>query len=149
MANRTPKDWLRPHQFQKGRSGNPTGKPKGLLTIDQVKNIMQRFCLLRVHQLEAVIKSSDSTMIEVMVAGIMIKAAQLGDPMRLEFLMARTWGKVKEEVQQTVNYHPSLDREPKENILKLLRELRGPKTIVVDADAEESPRLNIPTPERR
>ncbi len=127
-------DQLRPYMWQKGKSGNPLGKAKDLLTIDQVKILTQRMCKMTKAELQAVIQDDKSTMIECMIAGIMVKTVALGDPMRLEFLLSRTFGKVKEEVHQTVNYHPSLDREPKENILKVLRDLRGPKTTVIDAD---------------
>ncbi len=125
---------LRPFQYKKGKSGNPGGRPKAVLRVEDVRELMQQFCLMSQMQLCEIIAKPESTMIECMIASIMAKAVAHGDHTRLEFLMARTWGKVKEEVPSPpVHYHPMLDDEPKENILKLLRDLRGPKPVVIDA----------------
>jgi hypothetical protein len=69
-------------------------------------------------------------MLEVMVASIMARAAKDGDYSRLEFLLARSIGKVKDisEVHQH-NYEAELAAEPKENVIELLRQMRGPPKV--------------------
>ena len=113
--------------WQKGQSGNPRGRPKDVLSMDQVKTIMQRVALMSFGEVFALALDDSAPIIETTIASIFIKARALGDPHRLEFLMQRTWGKVKEEVTQTVLYNPALDEIPRDKILTLLRETKGPK----------------------
>jgi hypothetical protein len=81
-------------------------------------------------ELEAVKASTKSSMIEITIAAIFIRAADDGDYSRLEFLLARSIGKVKDiaEVHQTIEGNlEKLDKHPEKNVLKLLREMHGPK----------------------
>lgn len=114
--------------WKPGQSGNPSGRPKGKLTRDEVEAIMARFTRLSREELQIVVQNPKSTMLEIMVASVMAKAAKDGDCARLNFLLDRSIGKVKDiqEVHQH-NYDEDLDKEPKENVLELLRSLRGPK----------------------
>lgn len=90
-------------RFKKGQSGNPSGKPKQLITKDQVSAIIGRFCHLTKDGLQAIVSNPNSSMIEIMVASIMVKAVKDGDYSRLNFLFDRsTVGKVKEEIEHTV-----------------------------------------------
>lgn len=89
--------------YKKGQSGNPSGKPKGILTKDQVHAVLGRFSSLNREELQAVVNNPKSTMLEIMVASVMVKAAQHGDHARLEFLWSRSIGKVKEEIEHTGN----------------------------------------------
>lgn len=127
MANpNPPKEW----QFKPGRSGNPGGRPKDLLTSDQVSAIIGRLTRLNYDALKSLAKEPKSTtpMIEVIVASILVEAADKGDYSRLESLLTRAIGKVKDisEVHQH-NYDSDLDQEPRENVIELLRQMRGPK----------------------
>jgi len=93
--------------YPKGVSGNPKGKPKALLTKDTVERIHQQMAQKTRAQLQAVIDNKDSTMLEITVASILIKAAQQGDANRLEQVLERAVGKVvtvtesKHEVETT------------------------------------------------
>ncbi len=49
--------------------------------------------------LEAIIKNPQSSMLELMVASIMARATKDGDYSRLDFLLQRTIGKVKDKVE--------------------------------------------------
>lgn len=119
MANKNPSPATR---IKKGQVLNPGGRPKGLLTADTIKALMGRFCHLTKNQLADIIQGPDSTMLEIMVAAVMAKAAKDGDYSRLSFLLDRTVGKVKDisEVHQH-NYDDEFDQAPKENIIELLR----------------------------
>lgn len=127
MANPSgPPDYTR---WKKGQSGNPGGKPKQLLTIASVSALMGRFAHLSEEQLATVLKDPKATVIEKMVGSVIMKAIQAGDYTRLSFLLDRTVGKVKDvsEVHQHNSYDSEFDKQPKENVLQLLREMAGPK----------------------
>lgn len=85
--------------YPKGVSGNPAGRPKDLLRSDEVRNLIGRFWRLSKDELEAIIADPGSRMGEVMVAAGMLKAAETGDYSRVEFLLNRTIGKVKDQVE--------------------------------------------------
>jgi hypothetical protein len=67
-------------------------------------------------------KSPKSTMIEIMIASVMSKAAKDGDYARLDFLLTRSVGKVKEEIEQTVKNipHEDLEQIPRDALIKLV-----------------------------
>ena len=114
--------------FPKGVSGNPSGKPKGLLRREDVEAMMGRFAVMTREQLQLVVQNQKSTMLEIMIASVMAKAAKDGDYARLQFLLDRSIGRVKDisEVHQH-NHDAALDLEPRENVLTLLRQMRGTK----------------------
>jgi hypothetical protein len=82
--------------FPKGTSGNQSGRPKDLLTKDKVDAIIGRFSYMNRDELQAVVQDPKTPMIEIMVASVMVKAAKDGDYSRLEAILARSIGKVKE-----------------------------------------------------
>lgn len=88
---------LRP--FQKGQSGNPAGRPKNLLRTDEVRNLIGRLWRLSREELQKIVQNPKSSMGEIMVASIVAKAAQTGDYTRVQFLLERTIGKVKDEIE--------------------------------------------------
>ncbi len=79
--------------WKKGQSGNPSGKPKQLLTRDKVYAIIGKFAYLTREQLQSLVQDAKTPMIEIMVASIMVKAAKDGDYARMSFLLDRTIGK--------------------------------------------------------
>lgn len=79
--------------WKKGQSGNPSGKPKQLLTKDKVNAIIGKFSLLNREELQSLVQSPKTPMIEIMVASIMVRAAKDGDYARLSFLLDRSIGK--------------------------------------------------------
>ncbi len=95
MANKRPNTKnLKP--FPKGTSGNPSGKPKNLLTKDKVDSIIARFSFMNRQELQGVVQNEKTPMIEIMIASVMVKAAKDGDYSRLEAILNRSVGKVKE-----------------------------------------------------
>jgi hypothetical protein len=83
-------------RFKPGQSGNPGGKPAGILTKDKVAGILGKFAGASREQLQEVIQNPKSTMMEIMIASVMARAAKEGDPHRLEFLLQRSIGKVSD-----------------------------------------------------
>jgi hypothetical protein len=86
-------------RWTKGQSGNPSGRPKGQLRRDQVEAVMGRFSAMTRAELQKIVQNEKSTMLEIMVASVMAKAAKDGDATRLQFLLDRTIGRVKEQVE--------------------------------------------------
>jgi hypothetical protein len=83
-------------RFKPGVSGNPGGKPAQLLTKDKVAGVLGKFSAMSREQLQEVIQNPRSTMLEIMIASVMAKAAKDGDPHRLDFLLQRSIGKVSD-----------------------------------------------------
>ena len=120
MANPNPPKHT---QFKPGQSGNPSGKRKGGLTVDEVSDLMARFCRLSRDALQAVVEDPKSTMIEITVASILARAAKDGDYSRLEFLLSRSIGKVKDVIlheQEAVV--DQLKDVPKETLISFLKD---------------------------
>ena len=102
MSERPQNKHLKP--YVKGQSGNPGGKPKGTLTKADVEKLFQKFAGKTKDELQLMVQDPKSTMLEIMVASVMVKAAKDGDAARLQFLLDRAVGKVKEqmEVENTI-----------------------------------------------
>ena len=117
-------------QFKPGQSGNKGGRPKGQLTADQVSACIGRLASLSYTELKAHSENKSKPTIEVIVATILVKAADTGDYSRLESLLARSIGKVKDvsEVHQH-NHDAAFDSEPRENVIELLKQMRGPQKV--------------------
>lgn len=113
---------IKKYGFKKGQSGNPSGKPKQLLTKDKVSSILGKFATMTRDQLQDVAADPKSSMIEIMIASIMVKAAKEGDYARLDFLLTRSIGKVKDELelQARTIADDQLDLIPKSKIVELL-----------------------------
>lgn len=100
--------------FKPGTVNNPKGRPKVPEDIKESKKlnqyelelIMNRLLNLKPAELAAEIKSGELSMKEITVANVIQKAAALADHHRLEFILNRIIGKVKEQVE--INSHPNL-----------------------------------------
>jgi len=115
-------------QFKPGQSGNPAGKPKDQLSKTTIERLVHRLLKLTGNDLQDLVDNPKTASLEALVAKIIQKAIETGDPSRLNFLLDRSIGKVKDiaEVHQH-NYDDILDKQPKENVIELLREKFGPK----------------------
>jgi len=126
MSVRPQNKYLKP--FKPGQSGNPSGKPKQLLTKDKVSSIFQKFSCKNRIELQAVIDDQKSTMIEIMVASVMVKAAKEGDYARVQFLLDRAVGKVpneniNENLNANIDKDQLIDRVPVETVIEMVKSL--------------------------
>lgn len=101
--------------FKPGQSGNPGGRPKLPEDVKQAK-LMNRIELTRLvnklvrmtpDELTAAIKDSKASSMDIMIGRIIVKAVQQGDPVRLNFLLDRLVGKVKDEFDISVLPRPT------------------------------------------
>ena len=76
--------------YKPGQSGNPSGKPKSLLTKDAVSKIISEFAFMTPDEIKGVAANPKSTMIEIMIASIIMQTINNGDPSRLNFLFERS-----------------------------------------------------------
>jgi len=106
MSKKLPPEGKR---FQKGQSGNPGGKVKvpddikRARTLNQLEleRVVNRYLYLTSHELRERIQDPATPMMEMMVASIIAQAAQKGDQQRLEFILCRLIGKVKDQLEVT------------------------------------------------
>ena len=96
-------------KFQKGYKGGP-GRPKkpddvkaaAKLTRTNLEKKLNHFLAMDSDELSAILKDPKTPMLEVMVGRIVLMAAKNGDQTRLDFLLNRLLGKVKDNVEVSV-----------------------------------------------
>jgi hypothetical protein len=98
--------------FPPGKSGNPNGRPAlppdvrdaQKLTNDEYMRISTNFMAMTRTEIQEALQRPDATMLELMVGGIVAKAAKDHDYLRATFLLDRVIGKVKEQIETTHKY---------------------------------------------
>jgi len=89
-------------KWKAGQSGNPAGRPKGIIRRDDIQALLGKFWNLDREALHAIVANPRSSMGDIMVASVMAKAAKDGDYARLSFLLDRMIGRPTETVEQTI-----------------------------------------------
>jgi hypothetical protein len=89
----------REHQFKPGQSGNPGGKPKYLLTADKIKTLISKYMDMNKEQLQVAIQASTTPAIELAIASTIAQCIKAGDYSRLEALLQRSIGRVKDQLE--------------------------------------------------
>lgn len=69
------------------------------LTTTEFQRILNQYLWLDEESLRAAMKDPSCTMLEKMVASVMVKGITLGDPARMEILVTRLIGKVTDKVE--------------------------------------------------
>ncbi len=96
------------HKFQKGVVTNPNGRPKGSYAISplarQINSKMfaemcDKYSSLSIQELRAKIKDPNTLALECAVMSIIYNSAVKSDQNRLNFILDRTMGKVKEVIE--------------------------------------------------
>jgi hypothetical protein len=87
------------HQFKKGVSPNPGGKPKYLLTPDRIKTLISKYMDMGREQLQRAIQNPNTPAIELAIASTIAQCIKLGDYSRLEALLARSIGRVTDKIE--------------------------------------------------
>ncbi len=106
MARKPPPEHTR---FKPGQSGNPGGKAKlpedikeaRSLNQIELERIINKYLYMDKDEVKASIQAPGTPMMELMVASIVAQAAQKGDHTRLEFVLQRMIGKVKDQIVLT------------------------------------------------
>ena len=111
--------------FKQGnQAGKGHGRPKVPSDIREAKKLTQtlleanlnRFIYLTEQELEAVQKDPTAPMLDKMIANIVYMASARGDQVRLDFLLNRLVGKVKEPDQ---NFNFNLSALPRAEVIDL------------------------------
>lgn len=119
------------HRFQAGNPGGP-GRPKlsDPKLADFSRNLTKTAIIAMLSQmldagedeLELVLKDRSVPAIKKAIAAVIMQCIKNGDYMRLEMLLNRTIGKVKDEALiETKNHDAALESVPREKIVELLR----------------------------
>ena len=134
MSNPNPKRQVgRP--FQPGNPGGP-GRPRGIdpklsdynknLTKVRVIAMLSDMLDCDQDQLDAVLADRKTPALKAAIASVISACIKQGDYSRLEMLLNRTIGKVKDEsVIETKNHDETLSKVPREKIVELLRSASG------------------------
>ncbi len=94
-------------KFKPGQSGNPGGRPKlpgdiaeaRKLNQHELERVINKYIWMTKDGLKAAAKDPDTTVMELMVASIVASAIEKGDQMRLEFILARIIGRVRDQLE--------------------------------------------------
>jgi len=120
-------------QFKNGHPGGP-GRPRLPEDLKEVKKLNQfelekslnEMLTMTPEQLKRVKTDPESTMLQILIASIITHGANKGDPIRLNFLLDRLIGKMKENIH--VKVEPFQDKSDEElalmapDMLKALKE---------------------------
>lgn len=120
------------HKFGPGNCANPNGRPKMAdpKVSDYSKNLTKTavtFALSKMldaseDDIDAILKDRTTPALQKAVASVIKACIANGDYTRLEFLLNRTIGKVRDEsLVETKNHDETLEKVPREKIVALLR----------------------------
>jgi hypothetical protein len=103
------------HQFKKGESGNPNGRPKKFTTLlkdsgykqSEINDTIQSMLTLTLEELRSIHESDDATILEKTIANALYKSWRKGSLYSIETLLTRTFGKPKESIDIDANVNIS------------------------------------------
>lgn len=95
--------------FLKGNPGGP-GRPKKdplvkkalKMTRNEVEECLVRYLRCSVEELKDLVKNDKLTTIEMLVARIIYQGIRTGDQQKLNFLLERIVGKVKDQIEHNI-----------------------------------------------
>jgi hypothetical protein len=96
MANKNPSPAT---QFKPGNPGGP-GRSKNWLRPGELKENIGRYCRLTVSELEKIRDNPKTSVIEVILAGVLLRICEDPDPSKLEYVLNRTVGRVVEAMEE-------------------------------------------------
>jgi Family of unknown function (DUF5681) len=94
------------HQFNKGQSGNPNGRPRKYVSllkeqgykVSEINDTIQAMMAMEFEELKSVWDNPKATILEKTIAAAMRKSLERGSLYSLETLLTRVYGKPKETV---------------------------------------------------
>jgi hypothetical protein len=97
---------LKPHHFKKGQSGNPSGRAKKsieveqkrLITYEEFVDLVTRFSKMKRAEMKEYLERPEATMFELVYGKLIVQAAN-GDKSARDMLTERLFGKVKDVVE--------------------------------------------------
>lgn len=93
------------HKFPVGNSFG--GKPKGILTGPQFKQTATKYLMMTVEKIEETVAKKSCVALDAVVGTMILKAIEYGDGHRLEMLLNRVLGKVRDmETDETSDGKP-------------------------------------------
>ena len=103
-----------PHQYTKGTSGNPDGRPRKYVSTlaaygykrSEINDTIQAMMAMTMDELKTVYENPKATILEKTIAGAMRKSLEKGTLYSLETLLSRVYGLPKQELAATVESRP-------------------------------------------
>jgi len=90
------------------------------LKKEEVEAVLARFAHMSRAEIRAKMEDPKTTMLEMMVGSVVLKAYKHGDQNRLNFLLDRTIGRVKEKIEVTLPEPTYIERfEPNQPVIEL------------------------------
>lgn len=121
--------------FKPGHPGGP-GRPPLPVEVREAKKMSKaevdaKLCAFLGYtkgELEAIMKSPNSTMLELTVGSILLHAVKHGDASRLNFILDRVYGKVKDrsevELSARGEHRELIESVPRETLIALVKAKR-------------------------
>ncbi|MBK8396218.1 MAG: hypothetical protein IPL26_13415 [Leptospiraceae bacterium] len=138
------------HGFQKGKSGNPTGRAKKYITTvtdktgyrnSEIQDCIKSMLRMTIDEISEIQKSKDAPVLEKIIASGIQSDIGKGELKNLETLMNRSYGKPKESIELDASGNLGLTPEL-EAAAKILHE-RNMQQLTKDELYKEAEKMGL------